>query len=130
MQEQQQQQQLQQLQLLQQMQQLQQQQQQQAQQLHQEQQLQEQQQAQQLQQQQQQQQEQEHIVAVRKNGDGDIVEMKLSSGQVVDYKTAQQMAKQDRIANVNVFRGRDGDEHLRSDPDGREDNNLDNLPTF
>ncbi|WP_123040961.1 DUF3892 domain-containing protein [Cohnella candidum] len=70
------------------------------------------------------------VVAVRKNGDGDIVELKLSSGQEVDYKTAQQMAKNNQIANVNVFRGRDGDEHLRSDPDGRKDNNLDNLPPF
>ncbi|TVY04413.1 DUF3892 domain-containing protein [Cohnella terricola] len=72
----------------------------------------------------------QQVVAVRKNGDGDIVELKLSSGQVVGYKEAQQMAKSDQIANVNVFKGRDGDEHLRSDPDGREDNNLDNLPTF
>jgi len=71
-----------------------------------------------------------HVTAVRKNGDGDIVELQLSSGQVVGYKEAQQMAKNDQIANVNVFKGRDGDEHLRSDPDGREDNNLDNLPTF
>ncbi len=70
------------------------------------------------------------VVAVRKNGDGDIVELQLSSGQVVDYKQAQAMAKQGQIANVNVFRGRDGDEHLRSDADGNPDNNLDNLPTF
>lgn len=74
--------------------------------------------------------QQEQVTAVRKNGDGDIVELKLSSGRVVDYKTAQQMAKSGQIENVNVFRGRDGDEHLRSDPDGREDNNLDNLPQF
>jgi len=70
------------------------------------------------------------VVAVRKNGDGDIVQLQLSSGEVVDYKTAQQMAKNEQIANVNVFRGRDGEEHLRSDADGREDNNLDNLPSF
>jgi len=70
------------------------------------------------------------VIAVRKNGDGDIVELQLSSGEVVDYKTAQQMAKNDQIANVNVFRGRDGEEHLRSDADGRTDNNLDNLPAF
>jgi hypothetical protein len=73
---------------------------------------------------------QEEVVAVRKNGDGDIVELKLSSGRVVDYKTAQAMAKNNEIRNVNVFRGRDNEEHLRSNPDGREDNNLDNLPTF
>jgi len=70
------------------------------------------------------------VIAVRKNGDGDIVQLQLSSGEVVDYKTAQQMAKNNQIANVNVFRGRDGEEHLRSDADGRTDNNLDNLPTF
>ncbi|MFC5467939.1 DUF3892 domain-containing protein [Cohnella suwonensis] len=72
----------------------------------------------------------QQIVAVRKNGDGDIVELQLSSGQVVGYKEAQTMAKNDQIDNVNVFKGRDGDEHLRSNPDGRTDNNLDNLPTF
>lgn len=73
---------------------------------------------------------QEQIVAVRKNGDGDIVEMQLSSGQVVDYMQAQQMAKAGEISNVNVFRGRDGDEHIRSNADGDPSNNLDNLPTF
>lgn len=72
----------------------------------------------------------EQVVAVRKNGDGDIVELKLSSGQVVDYKQAQQMAKDDEIEHVNVFKGRDHDEHLRSDADGDPANNLDNLPTF
>jgi hypothetical protein len=72
----------------------------------------------------------EEVVAVRKNGDGDIVELKLSSGKVVDYKTAQSMVKNNEIANLNVFRGRDGEEHLRSNADGRKDNNLDQLPTF
>ena len=74
--------------------------------------------------------QQEQIVAVRKNGDGDIVELKLSSGKTVDYQTAQQMAKDKEIDNVNVFRGRDGDEHLRSNADGDPTNNLDNLPLF
>ncbi|WP_373230541.1 DUF3892 domain-containing protein [Cohnella sp.] len=72
----------------------------------------------------------QQVVAVRKNGDGDIVELQLSSGQVVGYKEAQQMAKNEQIENVNVFKGRDGDEHLRSNADGRKDNNLDQLPTF
>ncbi|MUT66144.1 DUF3892 domain-containing protein [Paenibacillus sp. NEAU-GSW1] len=74
--------------------------------------------------------QQEQVVAVRKNGDGDIVDLKLTSGKIVDYKTAQSMVKNNEIQNLNVFRGRDGDEHLRSNPDGRKDNNLDNLPTF
>ncbi len=72
----------------------------------------------------------EQITAVRKNGDGDIVQVKLSSGEVVDYKQAQHLAKNDKIEHVNVFTGRDGEEHLRSDADGIPDNNLDNLPTF
>jgi len=74
--------------------------------------------------------QQEEVVAVRKNGDGDIVDLKLTSGKVVDYKTAQSMVKNNEIQNLNVFRGRDNEEHLRSNADGRKDNNLDNLPTF
>ncbi|TCP30605.1 uncharacterized protein DUF3892 [Scopulibacillus darangshiensis] len=70
------------------------------------------------------------FVAVRKNGDGDIVELKTSSGKVVDYKEAQAMAKGGQVEGVNVFKGRDGDEHLRSNADGDPSNNLDNLPTF
>ncbi|SDC78025.1 Protein of unknown function [Paenibacillus sp. UNCCL117] len=75
-------------------------------------------------------QQQEQVVAVRKNGDGDIVELKLTSGLVVDYVEAQHMAKNGQISGVNVFRGRDGDEHLRSNADGDPTNNLDNLPGF
>ncbi|NEW05373.1 DUF3892 domain-containing protein [Paenibacillus sp. SYP-B3998] len=70
------------------------------------------------------------VVAVRKNGDGDIIQLQLSSGDIVDYKQAQQLAKDGQIEHVNVFRGRDGDEHLRSDADGDPSNNLDQLPTF
>lgn len=79
---------------------------------------------------QQQQSQKEQVVAVRKNGDGDIIELKFSSGKVVDYKTAQVMVKNKEIENLNVFRGRDGDEHLRSNADGDPSNNLDALPTF
>lgn len=73
---------------------------------------------------------QQEVVGVRKNGDGDIIELKLDNGTVVDYKTAQHMVKNKEIKNLNVFRGRDGDEHLRSNADGDPSNNLDNLPTF
>jgi hypothetical protein len=72
----------------------------------------------------------DQVVAVKKNGDGDIIELKLSSGAVVNYKQAQEMAKNGQIQHVNVFKGRDGDEHLRSDADGDPSNNLDNMPTF
>lgn len=72
----------------------------------------------------------QHIVAVRKNGDGDIVELKLSSGEIVDYLEAHQLAKNGQLENVNLFRGRDGEEHLRSNADGDPTNNLDQLPGF
>ena len=72
----------------------------------------------------------ERFVAVRKNDDGDIVKLKTSGGKVVDYKQAQQMAKNGEAEGVNVFKGRDGEEHLRSNADGDPTNNLDQLPTF
>lgn len=74
--------------------------------------------------------QQAEVVAVRKNGDGDIIQLKLNTGNVVDYKTAQQMVQNKEIKNLNVFRGRDDDMHLRSNADGDPSNNLDNLPIF
>jgi len=72
------------------------------------------------------------IVAVRKNGEGDLEQVKLNNGQVVDIQTAIQMAEQDQIANVNTGSTRGDNPHktLRSNPDGDPTNNLDNLPTF
>ncbi|TDL30386.1 DUF3892 domain-containing protein [Jeotgalibacillus sp. S-D1] len=72
----------------------------------------------------------EKVEAVRKNADGDIVELKLSSGNVVDYKEAQKMADNGEIEHVQTFKGRDGDRHLRSIPDGDKSNNLDQMPLF
>lgn len=72
----------------------------------------------------------EKVVAVRKNGDGDIIELKLTSGQIVDYKRAQEMAENGEIEHVNTFKGKDGEKHLRSDADGDPTNNLDNLEQF
>ncbi|SDO47735.1 Protein of unknown function [Halobacillus aidingensis] len=72
----------------------------------------------------------ERIVAVRKNGQGSIVEMQLSSGQVIDYKRAHEMARSGELEHVNLIRGKDGEDHLRSEPDGIQSNNLDNLPSF
>ncbi|TGB04380.1 DUF3892 domain-containing protein [Halobacillus salinus] len=72
----------------------------------------------------------EHIVAVRKNEAGSIIEMQLSSGRVVDYKQAHELARSGEIEHVQLIRGKDGDEHLRSQPDGVKSNNLDQLPSF
>lgn len=73
---------------------------------------------------------QKKVVAVQKNGDGDIVQFKFESGEVVDYKRAIEMAKNGEIQHANAFKGRDGDFHIRSDADGDPTNNFDSLPTF
>ncbi|MFC6331320.1 DUF3892 domain-containing protein [Paenibacillus septentrionalis] len=73
---------------------------------------------------------QQEVVAVRRNSEGDIVEFKLSSGTVVDYLQAQEMVKNGEIKNLQLFKGRDHEQHIRSIPDDTPSNNLDQLPTF
>jgi len=70
------------------------------------------------------------ICKVRKNEQGVITEVMLKDGQVYSVDEAIQLAKDNLIEGVNVGRSKDGTEFLRSYPDGEEDNNLDNLPTF
>lgn len=71
----------------------------------------------------------EHIVAVRKNDDGDLIAFKTSSGRELDYIEALQDAKAGKLAHVDVFH-KYGRDILRSEPDGIKENNLDNLPQF
>ena len=71
----------------------------------------------------------EQIAAVRKNEDGDIIAFKTESGRELDYVTALQEAKNGNLAHVDVFH-KYGRDILRSEPDGFDGNNLDNLPTF
>ena len=73
--------------------------------------------------------QQEQIVAVRKNEDGDLIAFKTSSGRELDYPTALSEAKAGQLAYVDVFH-KYGRDILRSEPDGIEANNLDNLPEF
>ncbi|WP_341282285.1 DUF3892 domain-containing protein [Paenibacillus sp. FSL H8-0537] len=74
--------------------------------------------------------EREQIVAVQKNGDGDLTSFKTSSGRVLDYQTALQEVQAGQIAGVNAFKGRDGETYIRGDADGDPTNNLDQLPMF
>lgn len=71
----------------------------------------------------------EHIIAVRKNEDGDLIAFKTSSGRELDYPTALSEAKAGQLAHVDVFH-KYGRDILRSEPDGVQENNLDNLPEF
>lgn len=71
----------------------------------------------------------EHIVAVRKNDDGDLIAFQTSTGRQLDYLEALSDAKAGKLAHVDVFH-KYGRDILRSEPDGIKENNLDNLPEF
>ncbi|BFH12932.1 DUF3892 domain-containing protein [Paenibacillus thiaminolyticus] len=72
----------------------------------------------------------ETIVAVQKNGDGDLTAFQTSTGRQLSYEQALNEVQAGNIAGVNVFKGRDGGMYLRGDADGDPTNNLDNLPLF
>lgn len=58
---------------------------------------------------------------------GRIVGYKLSDNQMVDKSTAVSMARSGEIKDVGIA-VRTGNEYLKSLPDGKENNNLGNLP--
>lgn len=72
------------------------------------------------------------VVAVRRDDSGNISELKLSSGNVVQINEAINMAKNGDLPGYNVGRTRGDNPHdiLRGNADGDSSNNLDNLPTF
>ena len=70
------------------------------------------------------------ISKVKKNSDGDIIEIMLEDGTVHPIEQAVAMAKENKIAGVNVGKAKNGREYLRSNPNGNENDNLDKIPTF
>ena len=70
------------------------------------------------------------IVKVKKNNDGDITDVMLQNGNIFSINEAIIMAKDNKIEGVNVGKAKNGREFLRSDPNGVESDNLDNLPKF
>ena len=68
------------------------------------------------------------IVALVKEG-GRITGYQLSDNRIVEKLQAVDMAKQGQIADVGIAH-RGGTEYLKSIPDGSENNNLSNLPSF
>lgn len=70
------------------------------------------------------------ITKVKKNTDGDITDIMTADGNVYPIDIAVAMAKDHAIIGVNVGKAKNGREFLRSNPNGEEDDNLDNLPTF
>ena len=68
------------------------------------------------------------IVALVKES-GRVVGYKLSDGQVLDKSESIQLAKQGGIQGVGIA-SRNGNEYLTSLRDGKEENNLGNLPSI
>ena len=67
------------------------------------------------------------ITELVKHG-GRVEGYKLSNGEPVTKEQGVQLAKEGGIAGVAVA-ARNGNEYLRSLPDGQENNNLGNLPS-
>ena len=61
--------------------------------------------------------------------DGRVTGYQLSDGQILSKEEGVQLAKQGGIQGVAVAT-RNGNEYLKSLPDGTEENNLDNLPSI
>lgn len=67
------------------------------------------------------------IVALVKES-GRVTGYKLSDGEVVDKEKGVDMARNGQINGVGIAH-RNGNEYLKSLPDGKESNNLSHLPT-
>ena len=72
----------------------------------------------------------EKITKVRKNDEGDITDVMTDTGNVYSINEAINMGKNHSLEGVNVGKARNGREYLRSNPNDKEDDNLDNMPTF
>lgn len=70
------------------------------------------------------------IVKIRRNTEGDITNVMLEDGTVYPIDEAIRLTRDEIISGVNVSRSKSGREFLRANPDGNENNNLDNLPNF
>ena len=68
------------------------------------------------------------IVGLVKEG-GRITGYRLSDNTIVEKQQAVNMAKQGQIADVGIAH-RGDTEYLKSIPNGRENDNLGNLPSF
>lgn len=70
------------------------------------------------------------IIKVKKNSQGDITDVMTDNGNVYAINDAIMMARDGVIEGVNVGRAKNGREYLRSNPNGSENDNLDNMETF
>lgn len=71
---------------------------------------------------------QRRVVDARSNDEGDITHVKIEGNQGwTPLETATRMADQGKLENVHSVRKPDGDKYLRTNPDGKTANNLDEM---
>ncbi|QGU95912.1 DUF3892 domain-containing protein [Clostridium bovifaecis] len=70
------------------------------------------------------------IIKVKKNSQGDITDVMSDNGNVYSIDEAVMMARDGVFEGVNVGKAKNGREYLRSNPNGNENDNLDNMPIF
>lgn len=70
------------------------------------------------------------IIKVKKNPDGDITDVMLQNGNVYSINEAITMVRDGLISDMSIGRAKNGREYIRSNPNGRQEDNLDSKPTF
>ncbi|OAA84941.1 DUF3892 domain-containing protein [Clostridium ljungdahlii] len=70
------------------------------------------------------------VIKVKKNPQGDITDVMLENGNVYSIDEAIMMVKDGLIDGINIGKAKNGREYLRSNPNGDENDNLDNKPIF
>ena len=68
------------------------------------------------------------VIDAREDENGNITQVKIQGNQnFTPVETAIDMAKRGELANAHAVTKRDGSEYLRTNPDGKTGNNLDEM---
>ncbi len=68
------------------------------------------------------------VVDARQDNEGNIVQVKIQGNQkFTPVETAIEMAKRGELANAHAVKKQAGGEYLRTNPDGKTKNNLDEM---
>lgn len=70
------------------------------------------------------------VIKVKKDSEGHVTDVMLENGHVVPINHAILIAKNGKLDDISVVRGKDGGEFLRGDPHGEHNDDLNKLPTF
>lgn len=68
-----------------------------------------------------------NITGIKHDSKGEITAYKLDDGSVISKQEGISLTKQGKIEGMIIGTSKAGKEYLRSMPDGKESNNLDNL---